>query len=124
MTTSIAETSLYEALGGRPSLVAAVGDFFGRLLADPEINPFFPNGVSERHRAYLVTLLGEALGGRERYRGPNLAAAHHPLAITDAQFNRVAGHLAATLDGLGVPSELADQVITIVAGLRPAVVSA
>jgi hemoglobin len=124
MTTSISETSLYEALGGRPSLVAAVGDFFGRLLADPELSPFFPNGVSEKHRANLITLLGEALGGRERYRGPDLAAVHHPLAITDAQFERVAGHLAATPDGLGVPRGLADQVVGIVAGLRPAVVSA
>jgi hemoglobin len=124
MTTSIAETSLYEALGGRPSLVAAVDDFYDRLLADPEIRPLFSNGVSDKHRAYVVTVLGEALGGREHYQGPDLAAAHRQLAITDPQFNRAAGHLAATLDGLGVPSELADQVIAIVAGLRPAVVSA
>ena len=124
MTTAISETTLYEAIGGRPALVAAVDDFYGRLIADPEISPLFPRGASEKHRAYVVTMLGEALGGRERYRGPDVAAVHRSLAITGAHFERAAAHLVATLDGLGVPSDLADQVVGIVAGLRPAVVAA
>jgi hemoglobin len=122
--TGVQEISIYEAIGGRGALTAAVDNFYGRLLADPEIVPFFPNGVGPRHRAYLVTVLGEALGGRERYRGPDLAAAHRGLSITDAQFDRTAAHLAGTLDELGVPRDLADRIIGIVAGLRPAVVTA
>ncbi len=85
---------------------------------------FFPDGVGSAHRAHLATLLGEALGGPQRYRGRDLGEAHHALAITDAHFNQVAGHLAATLTELGVEGGLTDQVIGIVAGLRPAVVSA
>ena len=116
--------SIYEAIGGRAALVAAVDDFFGRLLADPVLGPFFPQGVGPRHRAYLVTILGEALGGPERYRGPSLADAHRGLGISDTHFDRAAAHLAATLDGLGVPRHLADQIVGIVAGLRPAIVTA
>ena len=115
--------SMYEAIGGRPALVAAVDDFYGRLLADPTLGPFFPGGVGARHRAYVVTVLGEALGGPERYRGPDIAGAHRGLGISDAHFDRAAGHLGATLDELGVPSHLADGIIMIVAGLRPAVVT-
>jgi truncated hemoglobin YjbI len=38
-----AETiSIYEAIGGRAALIAAVDGFFGRLLADPVLGPFFP----------------------------------------------------------------------------------
>src|SRR5215813_2023945 len=117
-------TSLYEAIGGRPALSAAVDVFYGRLVADPVLGPFFPGGVGARHRAYVVTALGEALGGPERYRGPDLAAAHRGLGITDADFDRTAGHLAATLDSLGVPGHLVDHIVGIVAGLRPAVVTA
>ena len=117
-------TSLYEAIGGHAALVAAVDGLFGRLLADPELAAFFPGGVGERHRRYVVTMLAEALGGPHRYRGPDLAVSHRGLGITDAQFDRTAAHLAATLDGLGVPADLASQVMAIVAGLRPAVVSA
>jgi hemoglobin len=124
-TPSPAETiSVYRAIGGRSALSAAVDDFFGRLLADPVLGPFFPRGAGPVHRAYLVTILGEALGGPERYRGPDIAAAHHGLGITGAHFDVAAGHLYATLDGLGVPRRLSDQIVGIVAGLRPAVVTA
>ena len=116
--------SLYHAIGGRRSLVAAVEGFYGRLFADPEIAPFFPQGVTAQHKAYLVTVLGEALGGPERYRGPDLANAHSHLNITDHHFNLVAGHLDATLDDLNVPRNLTDQIIAIVATLRTVVVTA
>jgi hemoglobin len=118
------EPSIYEAIGGRAALSAAVDNFYGRLIADPELAPFFPGGVGTRHRAYVVTVLGEALGGPERYRGPSLVDAHRHLGITDAQFDRAAGHLSDTLGELAVPRQLADQIIGIVAGLRPVIVIA
>src|SRR5215469_6841415 len=129
MTTTYTDTpapaeeeaiSLYEAIGGRPALAAAVDVFYGRLVADPVLGPFFPGGVGARHRAYVVTILGEALGGPERYRGPDIAGAHHGLGIGDAHFERAAAHLGATLEELGVPRDLADRIVGIVAGLRPA----
>lgn len=116
--------NLYEAVGGRPALVAAVDGLFGRLLADPELASFFPDGAGERHRRYVVTFLAEALGGPYRYRGRGLAESHRGLGITDAHFARTAAHLAATLDELGVPAGLAGQVVSAVAGLRPAIVTA
>ena len=125
MTTTVTPVaSLYEAIGGRPALRAAVDVFYRRLLADPELACFFPGGVGDRHRAFLVTALGEALGGPERYRGPLLADAHRDLGITDAQFDRAAAHLSGALDELGVPRPLAGQVIMIVAKLRWAIVTA
>jgi hemoglobin len=120
----VEEISLYEAIGGRPAVVAAVDVFYRRLLADPELAPFFPDGVGARHRRYLATFLGEALGGPRRYRGPDIAAAHRGLSISDAHFDRTAGHLVAALDELGVPGHLADRIVAIVAGLRSAVVTA
>ncbi len=122
MTMTTGAISVYEAIGGRTALTAAVDIFFGRLLADPELGLFFPRGAGPVHRAYVVTILGEALGGPERYRGPDLAAAHRGLGITDTHFDRAAAHLRATLDGLDVPRHLTDHIVGIVAGLRPVVV--
>jgi hemoglobin len=116
--------NVYQAIGGRAAVAAAVEGLYGRLLADPVLSRFFPHGVAAKHRAYVVTILGEALGGPERYRGPDLAKAHRRLGITDADFDMTAGHLAATLDGLGVPGHLADYIVGVVAGLRPALVTA
>ena len=116
--------SVYDAIGGRDAVAAAVDNLYGRLLADPEVAPFFPGGVGARHRAYVVTILGEALGGPERYRGPAVTSAHRGLGIRDTHFDRAAAHLAASLDELGVPRHLADHVVATVAGLGPAVVTA
>jgi hemoglobin len=116
--------SLYQAIGGRAALVAAVDGLYGRLLADPELAPLFPGGVGERHRRYVVTFLSQALGGPQRYRGPDIAERHRGLGITGDQFARTAAHLVATLDELGVPADLAGQIVALVAGLRPAIVTA
>jgi hemoglobin len=116
--------NVYQAIGGRAAVSAAVEGLYGRLLADPVLSRFFPGGVAAKHRAYVVTILGEALGGPERYRGPDLAKAHRSLGITDADFDQTAVHLAETLGSLGVPGHLADHIVGIVAGLRPALVMA
>ena len=116
--------NVYQAIGGRAAVTAAVEGLYGRLLADPVLSGFFPDGVGPRHRAYLVTVLGEALGGPERYRGPDLARAHRSLGITNVDFDRTAVFLAETLESLGVPGHLADYIVGVVAGLRPAVVTA
>ncbi len=100
------------------------GSASGNQNRGRELSPFFPGGVGDRHRAYLITFLGEALGGPSRYRGRDMATAHHGLRISDAHFDRVAGHLDATLDKLGVPRDLTDRIVGIAATLRPAVVTA
>ena len=46
--TGVWEFSIYEAIGGRAALTAAVDNFYGRLLADPELGPLFPDGVGPR----------------------------------------------------------------------------
>ena len=124
IATESQSPSIYEAIGGRPSVKAAVDGLYCRQFADPELNRFFPAGISDKHRAYVITLVGEALGGPERYRGPDLAVAHRHLRISDAHFDKTAAHLDAVLDELGVPRGLTDQIIGIVATLRPHIVTA
>jgi hemoglobin len=124
ITTIAPDVTLYEEIGGRPALQAAVGVFYRRLLADPELAWLFTVGAGLRHQGFVVSALGEALGGPERYWGPLLADAHRDLGITDAQFDRAAAHLSGALDEQGVPRSLADQVIVIVAKLRWAIVTA
>ena len=117
---AMAETiSVYQAIGGRAAVVAAVDNFYRRLLADPVLGPFFPGGIGVRQRAYVVSVLGEALGGPKRYAG-EMVGAHRGLGISDAHGDRAAAHLGATLDELGIPRDLSDRIGAIVAGLRPA----
>jgi hemoglobin len=116
--------NVYQAIGGRAAVTAAVEGLYGRILEDPVLSRLFPGGVAAKHRAFVVTVLGEALGGPEHYRGPDLVKVHRGLGITDADFDQTAVLLAETLDSLGVPGHLADYVVGVVAGLRPAIVTA
>jgi hemoglobin len=117
MTTSTAPT-LFERLGGAASINAAVDAFYDRVLADPELAPFFDEVDTARLRAHQRAFLTMALGGPRDYDGRNLSDAHRNLNIGAREFDLVAGHLAAVLVDLGVPEELADDTLTAVAGLR------
>src|SRR5258708_39309491 len=83
--------NVYQAIGGRAAVAAAVEGLYGRILADPVLSRFFPRGVAAKHRAYVVTVLGEAIGGPQRHRGPDLAQAHRRLGLTHAGLRPAAG---------------------------------
>jgi hemoglobin len=113
--------TLFQQLGGTVSIDAAVGAFYDRVVADPELAPFFSGVELRRLRAHQRAFLAMALGGPSNYQGRRLADAHQHLAIGDRHVDLVAGHLAAVLTELGVCPDLIDEVITAVDGLRDTV---
>ncbi len=116
--------SIYDSIGGGPAVAAAVDDFYTRVLADPQLAPFF-TGVDLRHlKAHQRAFIAAAIGGSEIYQGRGMAAAHAGLAITDADFDAVVGHLVDTLTGLGVPQETIGQIGGALAPLRGDIVTA
>jgi hemoglobin len=123
MTTQavLPAATLFERLGGAVSIDAAVDAFYGRVLDDPQLAPFFDRVDVRRLRAHQKAFLGMALGGPDRYRGRNLGDAHRHLGIDDHHVDLVAGHLADVLTDLGVPAELVAEVIAAVDGLRDVV---
>ena len=60
-----------------------------------------------------------AFGGPQGYNGRSLREAHKTLVeeqgLGEVHFNAVANHLKATLDQLGVPAELANEVMALAA---------
>ena len=114
--------TLYERLGGGPAVAAAVDEFYRRVLADPQLAPFFVGTDMRRQKAHQAAFLAQALRGPGRYTGRSMREAHAGMGITDDHFNRVAGHLAATLSALGVGELLIAEVIGNVAPLRSEIV--
>jgi len=97
--------SLYERLGQEVGIRTAVDDFYARLIADPQVAPFFEGIDLPRLRRHQTALLSQVTGGPVEYSGRDLAAGHAGLGITDADFDRVVGHLVATLTDLGVAED-------------------
>ncbi len=52
-------------------------------------------------RRHQTDMLVTATGGPQQYTGQDMAEAHHGLNITDAAFDKVVGHLGATLEAAG-----------------------
>ena len=90
-------TSLYERLGGERAIAAVVQDFYGRVLSDPELAPFFAGVETERLARMQREFFAAALGGPIRYSGRPLNAVHAGLGIRPRHLARFLEHLMATL---------------------------
>jgi hemoglobin len=123
MTTS-AEPTIYQAIGGETALVAVVDDFYGRVLADPELAGFFAGTNMNRLKGRQVEFFGAALGGPMSYSGASMRDAHRGRAIAQRHFDLVAGHLVASLTAAGVPDETVTQIVAAVAPLAGEIVTA
>lgn len=103
--------SLYERLGGEDMITALIPAFYVRVLADPELGPFFKNTELEKLHAMQREFFAMATGGPIQYSGRPLAHTHHGRGITRQHFARFTGHLVETLLDMNVTREEADEVI-------------
>jgi hemoglobin len=114
--------SIYDSIGGAAAVAAAVDDFYARLLADPNLAPFFADTDLARLKSHQRSFIAAAIGGSEIYKGRDMAAAHAGLNISDKDFDAVVGHLVETLRGLGVPEDIVGEIGAKVAPLRADIV--
>lgn len=90
--------SLYDRLGGETGIESLVEDFYDRVLADPELAPFFEHASMERLRMMQKELFSEALGGPLFYSGHSLRQVHAGKGIRKRDLRRFIGHLLTTLE--------------------------
>ena len=72
---------------------------------------------------HMLTLLAVVTGGPSKYQGRDLHEAHADLHITEDAFDRVVGHLLATLQELEVSDEDQQAILAAVQARRDAVVT-
>jgi hemoglobin len=115
--------SMYDRIGGAPTIREAVDRFYRRLLDDPELAGYFEGDLTalKRHQAALLT---QVLGGPGRYEGRDLSQAHASLRISSAHFQRVVFYLVGTVWELGAPMDVVMAIGATVASLESAVVTA
>jgi len=114
--------SIYAAIGGASAVSAAVGDFYRRVLADPELAGYFTGVDVDRVKTHQRMFIAAALGGPAAYRGRPIREAHAGLHIGDADFDRVVSHLVATLTSLGISGRIIDMVADVLGPLREQIV--
>lgn len=121
--TTAAEPTIYDAIGGDTALVAVVDDFYGRVLADPQLSGFFAGANMSRLKGRQVEFFAAALGGPLPYTGASMRDAHRGRGIQREHFDLVAGHLVAALGAAGVPGDTVAKIVEAVAPLAEQIVS-
>lgn len=105
------EPSLYDRLGGAIGIETLVNRFYGRVVSDPLLAPFFRNTSMDKLARMQRELMGAAFGGPQVYGGLDLAWVHHGRGITNTHFNQFFQHLLAALEELGAATDDVSEVV-------------
>ena len=114
--------SIYDALGGEPTLRAVVDDLAARLAADDLLGPLFDGVDHEALQRHRVSYLAAVLGGPEQYLGQSMRDAHRPFRLTDAHMERFLQLAREALDDAGIAPEAAHAMLDLLDRLRPVIV--
>jgi methyl-accepting chemotaxis protein len=98
-------------LGGKTSLAAVVEKFYKKVLADPDLRPFFSKANMAALKQRQVLFLTQALGGPADPMNHETMPAHSNLLRDPNHFNRMATHLAVTLSEMNVSPDIVDGVM-------------
>ena len=117
---------LYETIGGRRTVNAAIESFYRRVLEDETLRPFFDSTEMAHLRAGQSMFVSMLLGGRAVYTGKEIGAAHaqaRAKGLTEEHFDLFLKHFREALDEVGVKPENTEKVMKLLEAKRDAVLN-
>ncbi|MEL6106447.1 MAG: group 1 truncated hemoglobin [Planctomycetota bacterium] len=112
------EQTLFDRLGGAERLAEIIEATYERVLADPELAPFFEAVPMDRLRKMQFHFLAAAFGGPAEYSGAELTAAHAGRGISGKEFSKFCGHFLDALVSAGVGQDEVDRALGRLAMFR------
>ena len=104
--------TLFERVGGEQKIGIFIHEFYDRVLADPELKPFFRNTSMDKLRRMQREFFSAALDGPITYTGRPLSHVHHGRGITRHHFALYVGHLLDTLQKQGFDEQDVQAIIS------------
>jgi hemoglobin len=117
---------LYELIGGKQTIWAAIEAFYRRVLADDTLSPFFKSTNMPHLRNRQSMFISMLLGGQIVYTGKDIAAAHaraREQGLNDGHFDNFLIHFREALHEVGVQADKVEKVVKLLEGKRSAVVN-
>ena len=106
------QETLFDRIGGDQAIAELIHQFYDRVVADPELKPFFTHASMKKLRRMQREFFSAALDGPISYTGKPLGHVHHGRGITKHHFALYVGHLILTLEGLGINEQDVQDVIS------------
>ena len=106
------DTTIFERIGGMPTIDSLVDSFYEKVLADPELQSYFKHAPMNKLQRMQKEFFCAATGGPITYSGRPLGEVHRGLAISRREFGRFTEHLLDTLKEIGVEEKDAYEIIS------------
>lgn len=106
-----ARGTLFDRIGGEDGLEALTRRFYGRVLSDPELAPFFATTAMDKQQRMQTEFLSAVLDGPIQYSGISLREAHASRGIGSRHFHAFLAHLVAAMEATGVEDRDVRDVI-------------
>ena len=121
MVASVADTSLYQRLGGYDVIAAFTDQWLGLVLGDPLLAPYFrgmSNDTKARARQLIVDFIAASTGGPTIYTGRDMKTLHTGLGISREEYDALLQHATTTLKAVGVGDREQDDVLAWMTSLE------
>lgn len=105
-------TILFQRIGGEQVIAKLIHQLYGRVIADPELKPFFKDTSMDKLRRMQREFFSVALDGPITYTGKPLGHIHHGRGITKHHFALYVGHLLDTLQVLEIDEQDVQDIIS------------
>ncbi|MDQ6960153.1 MAG: group 1 truncated hemoglobin [Mariprofundaceae bacterium] len=109
---SVMKQSLFDAVGGLPTLQKVHKIFYDKVYAHPWLKSFFEGHSQEAIENRQTQFMGEKMGGH-KYTGRALDLAHRRMYITKELLEVRQALLGEALEDAGVPQKLGKQWLKI-----------
>jgi hemoglobin len=116
------EPSLFELIGGTPTLQKVHKIFYDKIYADPWLGQFFQNVKQETIENQQTDFMTGAMGGVDKYSGKLPIPAHQHMFITAELFDLRSQMLKASLAEAGIAPELTSRWLRIDGAFRRGIV--
>ncbi|HVL55955.1 MAG TPA: group 1 truncated hemoglobin [Burkholderiaceae bacterium] len=118
-----ADAPLYERLGGEPVVTRVVAQTIAQVAGDPKLNRSFEGVNLRKVNERLVEQICAATGGGCRYTGEDMKTVHAGLDITEAEFIGMVVALRDALTRNGVSDAARDELLGLLAPMKPDIVT-
>ncbi|MCX7554285.1 group 1 truncated hemoglobin [Marinicella sp. S1101] len=117
-TKAQAEESLYQQLGGEPTVDAITKNLIDRLLVNPKISFLFEETDREDLHLKIVDQICMETGGPCEYEGLDMVEAHSGMDIKYSEFDVFVEDFILAMEDAKVPFRLQNKVLAIFAPMR------